>query len=369
MIDNTEPIREFDKDIVYNKINELYPFPLNDKKVKINELFMEIDKPSSKNDIDKYKEKLKIWKDEELSPLQTQYLFKIDNFDKKLVLSISPQTEDEKTEYFKWLVDYLNNVIYDKFKKEFDFKLIKTKELVTNRNINQIKLLVKFKLQSKNVYRNHKTFKKENFLLSELKLNNHTDLIYTIQITALEIAFVLNELEAIYILENKISINYESNNETNYNEYLILKNRTFNSNLSKETLIEVYNFLENDYILSNDYSKELFIKLFSNSKISDFKKEKIIWVKQWGKSINTIPILKLFRILCNPKEKFYDYHTEIGNVVTMCFKFEHIESEINEITTLKNFKDNISENIYNLMEKDTNNQYDHFEIKLLNILN
>ena len=120
--------------------------------------------------IDKYKEKLQIWKEEELSPLQIQHLFKIDNFDKKLVLSICPQTENEKTEYFKWLVDYLNNIIYDKFIKIFDFKLIKTEELVSNRNINQIKLLIKSKIQSKNVYKNHKIFKKDKILYLKTKL-------------------------------------------------------------------------------------------------------------------------------------------------------------------------------------------------------
>lgn len=408
MIDDTEPIREFNKDIIHNKINELYPFLLNDKKIKINELFMKINEDFDKSDIDKYKEKLQLWKEEELSPLQIQFLFKIDSFDKKLVLSISPQTENEKTEYFKWLVDYLHDIFFNKFSNIFDFKSINSKQLNIIKSIEEIKEIIKSKLNyydikiSLNDYENYgeelinnylkensnkkyfdeslikkySAYKSGNFYLSELGISNEDDSIYKIKTTALEIAFVLNELEAIYILENNISNIEESNNEGNYNEYLINKNKTFNSNLNKDKLIEIYKFLENDYILSNKNSEELFIKLFSNSNISEFKKDKIIWIKSWGKSITTKPILKLIRILCNPKEKFYDYRNDIGDIITLCFKFQHKDFlEIDENNLLENFRGNISENISELMTKDNNinlkndEKYDDFEKKLLDKLN
>lgn len=315
MIDNTEPIREFDKDIIHNKINELYPFPLNDKKVEINQLFIDIDKSSNKSDIDKYKEKLQIWKEEELSPLQIQHLFKIDNFDKKLVLSICPQTENEKTEYFKWLVDYLNNIIYDKFIKIFDFKLIKTEELVSNRNINQIKLLIKSKIQSKNVYKNHKIFKKDNFLLSEIKLNNQTDLIYTIQITALEIAFVLNELEAIYILENDIS----TIDESLFENIKFINNRSFKTNLNEEDLSKVFEFLKDEYFHYDEKSKNHFINLFSNKEI---KGTNLIWKKKAGKNYDLQSILVIIKVLCEfDLIDFKTYKDDIYNRIKDCFDY------------------------------------------------
>lgn len=347
MIDNTEPIREFDKDVIHNKINELYPFPLNDKKVKINEQFMKINQDFDKSDVNKYKEKLQLWRDEELSPLQIQFLFKIDSFDKKLVLSISPQTENEKTEYFKWLVDYLHDVFFNKFSNIFDFKSIDSKQLNSIRSIEEIKEIIKSKLNYYDIkislddYENHSeefinnylkensikkyfneslikkysAYKSGNFYLSELGISNEDDSIYKIKTTALEIAFVLNELEAIYILENDIS----TIDESLFENIKFINNRSFKTNLNEEDLSKVFEFLKDEYFHYDENSKNNFINLFSNKEIKGIN---LIWKKKAGQNYNIQSILVIIKVLCEfDLSDFETYKDEIYNRIKDCFDY------------------------------------------------
>ncbi|WP_313578211.1 hypothetical protein [Chishuiella sp.] len=324
MIDNTEllkiiglPIDKFNEKLFIQTICDIYSPPNNNKKIKIDDKFRTISEDSSKSTIVRYIEKLQLWRDEELSPFETQYYFTIENFHKQPVLSIFPNSEDKKVEYIKWLVNYLNDIIYNKYKRAFDFKTTEIGDLVYLYSKEEIIESIYYKLGfiDDNLYEKYLKYKLGNFSLIDLKIDKIFKTMDSIYTLAIKFAFLQNELEAIYSIENSLIVS--KNNK-------LLNNRTFRSNLNE---VQLGNIFENKevkkHFSKNQNQKEEFIKLFSNERIENVN---LIWTYRNSTDSGFIipPLFEIIQSIIEFNELDWKktYNKKIINIFLKSIKFD-----------------------------------------------
>ena len=367
MIDNTEllkriglPIDKFNEKLFHQTIHNIYSPPNNKKRISIDDKFRTISEDSSKNTIVRYIEKLQLWRNEELSPFETQYYFTIENFHKQPVLSIFPDSEDKKVEYLKWLVNYLNDIIYNKYKKAFDFKTTEIGDLVYLYSKEDIINNMNYKLGfiDDNLYEKYSKYRLKNFHLIDLEIDKTYKTMDSIYTLALKFAFLQNELEAIYSIENDLMVS--KNNK-------LITDRTFRSNLNE---IQLSNIFENEDI-KNKFSKKgnqkvEFIKLFSNEKIENVN---LIWTFRNSTNTNFF-ISPLFEIIqsiiqFNEDELTDTYKEKIIKIVKGCIKYDKKKGE--NITTSDTYlNNNYQKIIKTIIENIKKDKLTDIQINILN---
>lgn len=305
----------------YNTHNEDY----------IKNLESEFRKISDNNEEKVYKEKIKFWIKNRLTPLKTQYTFSLidENLKHfKAVISIEPYTNNELIKiYLKYLIEWCYNE-YSNHKSEYNFETVPFKELKSrfyeikdnkNKKIDNEIRITKDRIKntgvSNDVYKFVIYKTKEPNMLSDLKITNN-DFTISLQHFAIETAFVLDFLKYLIFLNTQ---KIESNNSVE--NYVPIYEKSFKTNLSDEKLQVILDKLIQCKIIV-DISFEKFKSIFSETNLLQIREDdKIIWLPKKTKGVNWESLALLIKEICGYDDKGFDVSniSNIVNKIGFCF--------------------------------------------------
>jgi len=285
-------------------------------------------------ELESYGDKQRFWKENRLSPMKLQYIFKLNikNHPKQetVVLSLYPISNEEKKQYLKWLIEqcYENYISNTTFDVEYKFETIPLEDLKQRfrrltgnleKNIEQeisnTKQRIKSQCVDTDVY-SYLTYKKrEPNIFSDLKIDGK-DVVISIQYFAIQVAFVYDFLEYILFLED-CKIN---NRVPQLNIKLIpFTDKSFKAkeNIDLEDLY--YFLITYDYIEDTGYEKfkNVFNEVIIKEKIK--KEDKINWISRGSNGVNWQALYVLIRFCCGEEIIKDNTDADIEKKLDKCF--------------------------------------------------
>lgn len=321
----------------------------------------------------KYGDKLRFWKENRLSPVNLQYIFKltIESHPKQVnvILSLHPIGNEEKKQYLKWLIEqcyknYTSDATYD-IEYNFDtaplealkqrFKQLKgdfTKNV--EREIANTKHRIKSKRVDEDVYSYLTYRKREPNIFSDLKIETK-DIITSLQYFAIQVAFVYDFLEYILFLEDcKINNRVPALN-------MKLISFTDKSFKAKENidLKDLYDFLvANKYI--EDTGCDKFENVFSEVIIKEEikKEDKINWISRTRNNTNWQGLFVLIYFCCGEEVFNKNANADIEKKLDKCFTAPN--SGFTRMDSFSRAGSNLKENNFSKIFGNVKNLYDYF---------
>lgn len=285
-------------------------------------------------ELENYGDKLRFWKENRLSPMKLQYIFRltIENHPQQEMVSLSlhPLGNEEKKQYLKWLIkqcyeNYISDITYD---IEYKFETVSLEELKqgfyqlkgdTVKNIESEIAKTKQRIKSKRVDEDVYTYltyrKREPNIFSDLKIETR-DIIISLQYFAIQVAFVYDFLEYILFLENCKAENRIPKSDITHIPF------TDKSFKAKEIidLRDLYSFLiENKFIENTAYDKfkNVFNGVIIKEKIK--KEDKINWILRSSAGVNWQALYILINFTCGIEIFAENSDSDIEEKLTKCF--------------------------------------------------